>query len=134
MIIKEDHLIFDHLYWLLFTSRGDENHKKSFSCTILSAILASHLLKFQNKVFIIDSSKHSVVYDGTSTWDLALGIVFVNYKYPSLNIPNAIFIPKFKRFYKENLFNDYYSDESLLSTKNISIKKVEVDGTKKKTS
>jgi len=134
MIIKEDHTIFNHLYWLLFTSRGDEQYKTSFSCTILSAVLASHFLNFKDEVFIIDSNKHSVVYDGVSTWDLALGIVFINYRYPSINTPEPIFIPKFKRFYRERLFNDYYSDESLLSTKNITIKKVEVDGTKKKTS
>ena len=87
MIINTDHNVFDEIYWLLFTSRKNENHTRSFSCTIMSAIVASYMLQFKEELFIIDSQNHSVIFDGTSTWDLALGIVFENYKYPNLDIP-----------------------------------------------
>jgi hypothetical protein len=126
MIIQPDHELFDHIYWLLFTSRGDEHHKKSYSCTILSAILASYFLRFtKDSIYIIDSDNHSVVYDGISTWDLQQGVVFKNYKYPcKTGLPSTTSIPTFSRFYKQNLFDMYYTKDSLMNTSNLSVKKL----------
>ena len=126
MIINTDHNVFDEIYDLLFTSRKNENHTRSFSCTIMSAIVASYMLQFKEELFIIDSQNHSVIFDGTSTWDLALGIVFENYKYPNLDIPTYKTVPAFKSFFCQKNFNNYYTKDKLLAAApSLSLKKIQ---------
>lgn len=84
-----------------------------FNCKIMSAIFASYLLSFQQKCYIIDSKQHSVVYDGNNTWDLSNGIVFRNYMYPSLNIPNPEIIPEFEDWFRQLEVYKFYNKECL---------------------
>lgn len=130
-MIKHEN-IFEEIHYLLIDSREE---KDFFSCKIISAIFASFLVGSTSKCFIIDSKNHSVVYDGISTWDLSLGIVFKNYKYPDLNIPEPTFIPKFKDWFKEKNFKLFYNENVLREAKNnLTIKEIKklgvIDGTK----
>jgi len=124
--------IFEEIHFLLIDSRKE---KDSFSCKIISAIFASFIVGNTSKCFIIDSENHSVVFDGTNTWDLSLGIVFENYKYPDLNIPKPTFIPKFKDWFLKKNFNLFYSENSLRKANyNLTIKEIKklgvINGTK----
>tara|TARA_Y100001937_G_scaffold127036_1_gene197936 strand:- start:1566 stop:1940 length:375 start_codon:yes stop_codon:yes gene_type:complete len=111
MILQPDDKLFEELYYLLFTSRGDsENH--NFSCTVMTAILAYYFSKHTEKVWILDTTRHCVLYDTISTWDFNLGIVFENYKYPNPVPPPYHKIPKFYKFFDQNNYEFYYSDPS----------------------
>lgn len=120
MILQPDDKLFEELYYLLFTSRGDKE-VHNFSCTIMTPILAYHLAKHIKKVWIIDTSRHCVLYDGKSTWDFNLGIVFENYMYPKLSPPKYYKIQKFFNFFDQKNYDFYYSDLSELT---ITCKKV----------
>lgn len=113
MIVQPDDKLFDQLFWYLYTSRGDETLQK-FSCQISSAILAYHFSLIKKHIYIIESLNHSVVYDGQSTWDLHLGIVFKDYKYPSSDIPKYIKIPKFCFQLSVKSYMSFYSYKNLL--------------------
>lgn len=114
MILKPDSEEFSELYRLLFTSVGNPDPKKFLSCVLVSGIVATWFMRKSDEVFIINGSSHSVVFDGYSTWDLTLGIVLPNYKYPNLNPPTHLKINLFYRFFNEELYNHYYCDKSLL--------------------
>lgn len=113
MIIPPDSSEFDDLFRLLFTSLGNLEPKKFYSCVITSSILASWFMRFSDDITIINAGEHSVVYDGYSTWDISLGIVFDNYKYPNSAIPKYTKIPLFYRFFWQGNFNRYYNKEAL---------------------
>jgi hypothetical protein len=124
--------VFEEIYYLLVDSREKDYF---YSCKIISAIFAVFIVGKTSKCFIIDSQNHSVVFDGTNTWDLSLGIVFENYKYPDLDIPEPIFIPKFKDWYVEETFKLFYNENILREAKqNLTIKEVKklgvINGTK----
>lgn len=125
--------VFNEIHFLLIDARRTT---ELYSCKIVSAIFASFLLSNLTKCFIIDSRNHSVVYDGKNTWDLSLGIMFKNYKYPDLDIPKPTFIPRFKHWFCEKNFNTFYNNKTLLEAKhNLIIKEIKnlgvIDGTKK---
>lgn len=121
MILRPDDKLFEELYYLLFTSRNDrEVH--NFSCTIMTSILAYYFTKYTEKVWIIDTSKHCVLYDGNSTWDFSLGIVFENYEYPNSSLPDYYYkISKFYKFFDEKNYESYYSEpsESIVNCKKV---------------
>ena len=124
MIIQPNHKLFDQLYWYLYTSRRDGN-TQNFSCHISSAILAYYLSTIKDSIYIIESLNHSVVFDGTSSWDLHLGIVFKDYKYPSLKIPNYTKIPKFYYSFSNECYQSFYSKDKLLKDRElITVKEV----------
>ena len=112
MIIQPNHKLFDQLYWYLYTSRRDDN-TQNFSCHISSAILAYYLSTIKDPIYIIESLNHSVVFDGSSSWDLHLGIVFKNYKYPSFKVPEYTKIPKFYYSYSDKCYQSFYSKNNL---------------------
>ena len=125
MSISKDDAFFDHLYHCLYTHR---QVNKAFKCYVLSGVLCSFFLKHFSTVFIIDAEDHhSVVYDGKNTWDISLGIVFNNYKYPLNNVPKPDIIPAFAEFYDLDIFNKYYSKESLsfAQKQRITVKKMQ---------
>ena len=113
MIIQPNHKLFDQLYWYLYTSRRDDN-TQNFSCHISSAILAYYLSTIKDPIYIIESLNHSIVFDGQSSWDLHLGIVFKDYKYPSLKVPDYIKIPKFYYSFSSKCYNSFYHKDNLL--------------------
>ena len=113
MIVQPDDKLFDQLYWYLYTSRGDTK-AQNFSCFISSAILAYYFSTIKKNIYIIESLNHSVVYDGQSTWDLHLGIVFKDYKYPSIEIPDYIKIPKFYYSFSPKCYDSFYHKDNLL--------------------
>jgi len=118
MIINPDHEVFEDIYYKLFEMTPKSNPKRHM-CNISSSILAYHLVPFSKTgVYIIDSKNHSVVFDGKSTWDLNLGIVFENYKYPKSPLSKYIKIPKFYFNFSNKLFNKVYSNEGLFIAKN----------------
>jgi len=124
--------VFEEIHYLLVDSRGAEDF---YSCKIVSAIFASFLVGNIPKCFILDSRNHSVVYDGINTWDLSLGIIFKNYKYPDLSIPEPTYIPKFKYWFHEENFKLFYNETALLeANKNLTIKEIRqlgvINGTK----
>ena len=113
MIIQPNDKLFDQLYWYLYTSRGD-NQAENFSCHIASAVLAYYLSTIKTPIYIIESLNHSIVYDGQSTWDLHLGIVFKDYKYPSLKVSNYTKIPKFYYSFSDKCYQSFYYKDNLL--------------------
>ena len=114
MIVQPDDKLFDQLYWYLYTSRGDTK-ARNFSCEISSAILAFYFSILKTPIYIIGSLNHSVVFDGKSSWDLHLGIVFKDYKYPSLKVPDYIKIPKFYyHYFSPNGYCSFYHKDNLL--------------------
>ena len=118
MIVQPDDKLFDQLYWYLYTSRGDtkaQNH----SCHISSAVLAYYFSTIKSPIYIIESLNHSVVYDGQSSWDLHLGIVFKDYKYPSIEIPDYIKIPKFYYSYSQKCYDSFYNKANLLRDRQV---------------
>jgi len=113
MIVKPDHDVFNYIYWKLYEMKP-KSFPKRHMCNIFSSILAYHLTQFtEDEIYIIDSKNHSVVFDGESTWDLHLGIMFQNYKYPKLPVPNYTKIPKFFFNYSKSMYTQYYSDTGL---------------------
>ena len=54
------------------------------------------------------------MYDGQSTWDLHLGIVFKDYKYPSLKVSNYTKIPKFYYSFSDKCYQSFYYKDNLL--------------------
>ena len=124
MIIQPNHKLFDQLYWYLYTSRGDTK-AQNYSCHISSAILAYYFSTIKDSIYIIESLNHSVVFDGTSSWDLHLGIVFKDYKYPSLKIPNYTKIPKFYYSFSNECYQSFYNKDKLLRDRElITVKEV----------
>ncbi|HAI37792.1 MAG TPA: hypothetical protein DCM40_06545 [Maribacter sp.] len=113
MIVSPDHKLFEQLYWYLYTSRGNEK-ARNFSCHISSAILAYYLSTVKAPIYIIESLNHSVVYDGQSSWDLHLGIVFKDYKYPSIKIPDYTKIPKFYFSFSAECYESFYNKNNML--------------------
>lgn len=123
--------IFDEIYQRLIPQR--KIPERRFDCVLMSSITASFFCRRFDQMLIIDSDQHSVAYDGKDTWDLSLGIVFRNYKYPEVLEITPDIIPVFKTFFKQDEYDLQYSDHSLsLARQRISIKKVEIDGTTKK--
>ena len=113
MIVQPDDKLFEQLHWYLYTSRGDQK-AQNFSCHISSAILAYYLSTIKKTIYIIESLNHSVVYDGQSSWDLHLGIVFKDYKYPSFKIPKYTKISKFYYSFSNECYEQFYSKDNLL--------------------
>ena len=113
MIIQPNHKLFDQLYWYLYTSRRDDN-LQNFSCHISSAILGYYLSTIKTPIYIIESLNHSVVFDGQSSSDLHLGIVFKNYKYPSIKVPKYSKIPKFYYSFSTKCYDSFYNKDNLL--------------------
>ena len=79
-------------------------------------LCAGFLTEFFDRTYIIDSENHSVCYDGTDTWDLSLGVVFRNYRYPNQNLPKPEMIPSFDHLFAVEMFDIHYSNEGLLSS------------------
>ena len=113
MIVQPDDKLFEQLHWYLYTSRGDQK-AQNFSCHISSAILAYYLSTIKKTIYIIESLNHSVVYDGQSSWDLHLGIVFKDYKYPSFKVPKYTKIPKFYYSFSTKCYDSFYNKDNLL--------------------
>ena len=111
MIIKPNDKLFDELYYLLFSSRQD-SEEFGFSCTIMTPILAYYFVKRTEKVWILDTSRHCVLYDTISTWDFNLGIMFENYRYPNPIVPKYHKITNFYKFFDQKNYDYYYSDPS----------------------
>ena len=61
----------------------------------MAGIAAQLFLYERKEVYIINSSLHSVLYDGKDTWDFDLGFVLRDYKYPSKKLPEIEDIPLF---------------------------------------
>lgn len=106
--------VIKQLRHLLLDSRKGDN----YSCKLFSGMFANLLLEHQSFCYIIDSEIHSVVFDGKHTWDLSLGVVFRNYKYPSSNIPEPEIIEDFNYCFNDILFSKYYTQEALTRAKN----------------
>jgi len=124
MIINPDDKIFDEMFYWMFIRRGDLKGK-NFNCYLSSAILGYYFSEIKGTVYIIETNFHSVVFDGRSTWDLNLGIMFKDYKYPNKNLPKYTKIPKFYRFFTQHMYDNYYSPETLLkSIDNVSLKTI----------
>jgi|TARA_B100000035_G_scaffold311987_2_gene322535 hypothetical protein len=111
------------------------NHR--LSCNIASVAFANRLLslKSKSKVFIIESCNHSVVYDGKDTWDLNMGFVLRNYRYPDKDIPTKEFLPYFNCWFEQKWYDKYYSTDGLnLARRKITVKELKIlgviDGTK----
>ena len=113
MIVQPDDKLFDQLHWYLYTSRRDTK-AQNFSCHISSAILAYYLSTIKDPIYIIESLNHSVVFDGMSSWDLHLGIVHENYRYPSIKVPEYTKIPKFYYSYSYKCYQSFYNKNNLL--------------------
>ena len=94
-------------------------------------IVAGYLLAYYEETMVINSANHSVCYAGSDTWDLTNAVVFRNYKYPDLTLPEPEFVPMFRHiFYKDN-FDTYFSKDSLLEARKSLIQNnQEFDGTK----
>lgn len=124
-MIKHDKILKE-IHHLLLDSRNSTDY---FTCKIVSAVFASLVSHDISKCYIIESKSHAVVYDGINTWDLSIGVMFENYKYPDESIPEPVFLPHFKNWYVEKLFNNNYSLENLKKAKEfISIKEVKKIG------
>ena len=96
----------------------DLKHKYNlyFDCRIVSAVAAQMFLASRKKVYVINSSAHSVLYDGKDTWDFVLGFVLRDYKYPAKKYSKIEYIPLFdnskdRPIEYKNLFKRYYVDE-----------------------
>jgi len=107
-------------------------------CQVMAGIAAQLFLYERKEVYIINSSLHSVLYDGKDTWDFDLGFVLRDYKYPSKKLPEIEDIPLFSRFrvlpntFEEHFKNYYLNDTT--SNLNITLVKGLFDGTEEKTS
>lgn len=123
-MIETEQDVLQELKYLLVDSR--DCLCSTYSCKLLSAMFATLLLSIKNKCYIIDTHNHSVVYDGKDTWDIFLGLVFRNYRYPENNLPKPEVINQFKHWYKDNLFNEYYNTENM--PKEVLIKEIKVLG------
>lgn len=106
--------IFDRIYYQLYASRGFGARDFLLHCEILSTICATYLLERCSKTYIINSTNHSVCYADGDTWDISLGLVFRDYKYPDLKIPEPEIIEAFKPFFHEEPFDIYYGQKGLL--------------------
>lgn len=111
--ITSNNEIFDRIHYHLFDSHDQNVGAYRLHCKILSLVCAGYLLEFYNKTFIINSSDHSVCYAGSDTWDLTLGVVFRNYKYPNLTLPKPEMLPSFEHYFNTTRFDAYYSQEKL---------------------
>lgn len=107
-------------------------------CEVVAAIAAQMFLFERKEVYIIQSSLHSVLYDGKDTWDFVLGIVLRDYKYPSKKYSELEYIPLFDNSKDlpndfKDFFKRYYIDDV---SEKISITKVKgmglFHGTKEK--
>lgn len=115
--------IFDRIYYQLYSSRSFAARDFLLHCEVLSTICATYLLERCSEAYIINSANHSVCYADGDTWDLSLGLVFRDYKYPDLKIPEPEIIEAFKPFFTEYCFDLYYGQEGLLrSAKSIQYK------------
>ena len=113
MIVQPDSGYILKLWDSCFTAAKNYDPQHFVGCVVASSILSVCLMKYtSDDIFIINGS-HSVVYDGKSTWDLSLGIIFPNYRYPDPKPPKYLEISLFHRFFDEGLLNAYYSEESL---------------------
>lgn len=125
----------EELFHLLVTDRGDF-YNRSFSCKILPYMFAGLLSKKLNKSYVIETNKHCVFYDGIDTYDLVVGCMFKDYKYPLTNIPNPVCLPFFERWFTESHYDLYYTEANLLQAKKhiniVEIKKTgQYNGTEK---
>ena len=126
MYLDLDDKIFDELSKIskLYFDSGLKN-----VCNLLSTSFATYLTSFRNRLFIIHSKTHAVVYDGENTWDLGVGIFLMNYKYPNLNPPSPTIIPAFVDEFKEENFSYYYSEEALKEARtNLAITEIKYFG------
>ena len=133
--ITSNNEIFDRIHYHLFSGFDQNIRANRTHCKILSLVCAGYLLEFYNKTFIINSNDHAVCYAGSDTWDLTLGIVFRDYKYPDLKLPRPEMLPSFEYFFDTEKFDIYYSQEGLLnSAKSIKYEVIRsFDGTKNPT-
>ena len=69
--------------------------------------------KNKSKVFIIESTNHAVVYDGKDTWDINLGFVLRNYRYPEKHIPTLEFLQLYRLFFVLRVLIIVYHDSSV---------------------
>jgi len=129
--------VLDELKFRLFNTKEVTIDNK-LSCNLVSAMFANLFLshKRKSRVYIIESFNHSVVYDGINTWDINLGFVLKNYRYPENPVPPLEFLPVFKHWFQEKWFNTYYSPDNLIKAKNeITVKELKIlgvlNGTKK---
>lgn len=116
MSLSVDNPIFNEMYEFLIMYK-QSNFKNS--CAFLSTLFAKELTKYKDRVFIVDSATHAVVYDGKNTWDLGLGIVLFNYKYPRDNPPKPTILPAFKTYFKPEYYGEMYSDKAIKEAKTI---------------
>ena len=124
MIVDPSDKIFNEMFYWMFIRRGDLK-AKHFNCYLSASILAYYFSEIEGRVFIVETPYHAVLYDGQSTWDLNMGIMFKNYRYPNIKLPEYTIIPKFHRFFVQELYDYYYSPETLRkSVDNITIKTV----------
>ena len=117
----------EELFHLLVTDRKDF-YKRAFSCKIVPYMFAGLLSKRLRKSFVIETNKHCVFYDGKDTYDLVLGCMFKDYKYPLVNLPKPICIPFFDRWFESSHYDLYYTKSNLLESKK-HIKIVEIKKT-----
>lgn len=120
----EKHL--KELHENLVETRRPKN-QDHFSCKIISPMFASLILDEINACYIIESSSHSVVFDGINTWDLAVGCMFENYKYPDVNIPKFQLIPYFGIHWSDWAMKLYYSESALRdASKHVTLKELKL--------
>lgn len=119
--ISVNHPELLELHYIAYASRSDP---QPHSCTICAAMGAYYLSRIKKTVAIIETDKHTVVWDGLDTWDFHLGIVFREYRYPSPNPPEFELIPDWTCVNIKN-YIDYYSDDALSQTKNFKLVKVQ---------
>lgn len=93
-----------------------------FHCRVASAVGASVLLSYRKKVWIIESDKHSVVFDGIDTWDLGVGLVFRNYNFSEDYKELPTKIPKIWDHINHGDSLDYLLIRNYTNINNLSIK------------
>ena len=95
-------------------------------CYEWSYIGANLLIEHFSDVYVLETSNHAVVYDSKNTWDFMGNFLFLDYRFPNLNMPN----PPIKLWddipFISYMLERYYSREarSAISKKLISYKKV----------
>jgi len=109
----------DELFDVLFCKPPN---KCVFHCRVASAIGASVLLSYRKKVWIVESSKHSIVFDGIDTWDLGVGLVFRDFNFTHDFVKQPIKIPKIWNHVSHVDSLEYLLSRNYTNIENISIK------------
>lgn len=105
----------EELFHLLIIKRKDY-YNRAFSCRIIPYMFAGLLSKRLKKSFVIETNKHCVFYDGKDTYDLVLGCMFKDYKYPLANLPEAVRLPFFDKYFDYH-YDLYYTEANLLEAR-----------------